>query len=98
MILYLFGLGLALAAGLVAVAVAEFPRLYLIQSESDVQYFLDVPVVALIPETVSAGARVPVDRSAIRRKVGVFALGLALVPALIFLLNFLGLFQMMAKK
>jgi uncharacterized protein involved in exopolysaccharide biosynthesis len=98
MVLYLFGLGLALVAGLVAVAIAEFPRLYLIQSESDVQYFLDVPVVALIPETVSAGARIPVDRSVIGRKVGLLALGVALVPALIFLLNFLGLFQMMAKK
>ena len=98
MILYLFGLGLALVAGLVAVAVAEFPRLYLIQSESDVHYFLDVPVVALIPETVSAGAHVPVDRGAIRRKFGLLALGVALVPVLIFLLNFLGLFQMMAKK
>ncbi|HJQ69860.1 MAG TPA: hypothetical protein VKA70_12850 [Blastocatellia bacterium] len=97
-ILYLLALGLALVAGLVAVAVAEFPRLYLIQSESDVQYFLDVPVVALIPETVTPGARPPVNRSLIGRKAAVFALGVALIPVLFFLLNFLGIFQMMAKK
>jgi predicted nucleic acid-binding Zn-ribbon protein len=97
-ILFLVALGLALVAGLVAVAIAEFPRLYLIQSESDVQYFLDVPVVALIPETVTPGARPPVNRSLVGRRATVFALGLALIPVLFFLLNFLGIFQMMAKK
>ena len=97
-ILFLFALGLALVAGLVAVAVAEVPSLYLIQNESDVQYFLDVPVVALIPETVTPGARPPVNRSLIGRRAAVFALGVALIPVLFFLLDFLGLFQMMAKK
>ena len=97
-ILFLVALGLALVAGLVAVAIAEFPRLYLIQNESDVQYFLDVPVVALIPETVTPGARPPVNRSLVGRRATVFALGLALIPVLFFLLNFLGIFQMMAKK
>ncbi len=98
LMLILFALGLALVAGLVAVAIAEFPRLYLIQSESDVQYFLDVPVVALIPETVTPGARPPVNRRLVGRRAAVFALGVALIPVLFFLLNFLGLFQMMAKK
>jgi predicted nucleic acid-binding Zn-ribbon protein len=97
-ILFLVALGLALVAGLVAVAIAEFPRLYLIQNESDVQYFLDVPVVALIPETVTPGARPPVNRGLMGRRATVFALGLALIPVLFFLLNFLGIFQMMAKK
>ena len=83
-ILYLLALGLALVAGLVAVAVAEFPSLYLIQNESDVQYFLDVPVVALIPETVTPGARPPVNRSLIGRRAAVFALGVALIPVLFF--------------
>jgi uncharacterized protein involved in exopolysaccharide biosynthesis len=97
-ILFLAALGLALVAGLVAVAIAEFPRLYLIQNESDVQYFLDVPVVALIPETVTPGVRPPINRGLMGRRATVFALGLALIPVLFFLLNFLGIFQMMAKK
>lgn len=98
LMLHLFALGLALVAGIVGVAIAEFPRLYLIQNESDIQYFLDVPVVALIPETVTPGARARVNSSVIGRKAAMLALGVALVPALIFLLNFLGIFQMIAKK
>jgi uncharacterized protein involved in exopolysaccharide biosynthesis len=49
----LFALALALGVALLVAFALEIPRLYSITDDRDVEYYLGVPVIALIPETVA---------------------------------------------
>lgn len=55
--LMLLGLGIALALGVLAAAVRETPRLFLINNDRDVEYYLGAPVLAQIPETLTTFER-----------------------------------------
>lgn len=94
----LIGLGIALAAGILVVAIVELPRFFLVNDERDVRYYLGAPVMAQIPDVITT------DERARRRKLlmaRTLALGLTaflLVPALIVTLNGLGLFQLLANR
>jgi hypothetical protein len=57
-------LALGLGAGLLMLVIAEGRKLFLIQDDNDVAYFLGVPVLTVIPETLS-----PVERSLKWRKM-----------------------------
>ena len=57
-------LALGLGAGLLMLVIAEGRKLFLIQDHNDVAYFLGVPVLTVIPETLS-----PVERSLKWRKM-----------------------------
>ena len=76
LLLRLIGLGIALALGLLVASAREFPRLFLIHNDRDVEYYLGTPVLALIPETLT-----PFERSRRRRLWGLRWLGLALLSA-----------------
>jgi hypothetical protein len=96
--LRLLSLVLAIVIAFAVVATVEVRRLFVIQDDRDVGYYLGVPVVALIPETVGSTAqpgRMAMTRLA--RVFGVLLLGAALVPGLVFLLSRLQIFEILAK-
>ena len=86
----MFALALALGLGLLIAILIEVPRLYSITDDRDVEYYLGVPVIALIPEAVS-----PVDgqprRLLVGKVVGVLILAGVICAALI-LLNYMQVF------
>jgi uncharacterized protein involved in exopolysaccharide biosynthesis len=61
----LFGLALALGVALLVAFALEVPKLYSITDDRDVEYYLGVPVMALIPETTN-----PVEGRSPRLLVG----------------------------
>src|SRR5262245_19715340 len=74
--LMLLGMGIALALGLLAAAAREVPRLFMINNDRDVEYYLGTPVLAMIPETMTS-----FERSRRRRLSGLRWLGLGLLAA-----------------
>jgi uncharacterized protein involved in exopolysaccharide biosynthesis len=97
-VLMLAALILALALAFTVAAALEFRRMYALYDHRDVDYYLGVPVLALIPETFTPAERFQSDRVARKRRITVLVLGVASVPALALLLNSLGLFQLLGSK
>lgn len=96
--LMLVAAGLALLIGVIGAAVVEAKRLAMIFDERDVNYFLGVPVVALIPETLTVTERGRSEREMFKRLLVYLALGAAAVPLLTLLLNATKLFQILGNK
>ena len=96
--LMLFALALALGAGLAMAAAFEVRRLSLISDDRDVDYYLGVPVVALIPETLSPAEKKQSGRSAFKRRLAYLLIGTAAIPALFFILSSLHIFEILGKK
>ncbi len=97
-LLQLIALALALGFGLVIAFAVELPRMFMINDDRDIEYYLGAPVLALIPETLT-----PVERSRKRklrmtRGLLILMLAVALVPAFIVLLNRLQIFQILGNK
>jgi uncharacterized protein involved in exopolysaccharide biosynthesis len=97
-LLQLIGLGIALALGLVVASAREIPRLFLIHNDRDVEYYLGTPVLAMIPETLTAPQRA-------RRRVlwglrwlGLTALLGSMIPALVIVLDRTQIFQILANR
>src|SRR5499427_7083436 len=97
-LLMMIGLGIGLALGLLIASAWEIPRLFLIRSDHDVEYYLWFFVVAAIPETLTPSQRA-------RRRVlwGLRWLGLALlfgamIPALVIVLDRTQIFQILANR
>ena len=98
LMLELLALAASLGLGLLAAAALEFPRLFFIHDHRDVDFYLGVPVLGLIPETLT-----PVEHGRRRRLrlAGAVLKWLAvviLVPAIVFLLEKLQLFQLIAYR
>jgi hypothetical protein len=90
-------LGIALALGLLVASTREIPRLFLINNDRDVEYYLGTPVLAVIPETLTAPQRA-------RRRVlwglrwmGLAALLGAMIPAFVIVLDRTQIFQILAN-
>jgi uncharacterized protein involved in exopolysaccharide biosynthesis len=97
-LLKLFGLGVALALGLLVASAWEIPRLFLIHNDRDVEYYLGTPVLAVIPETLT-----PPQRARRRVLWGLRWLGLAtllgaMIPALVIVLDRTQVFQILASR
>jgi uncharacterized protein involved in exopolysaccharide biosynthesis len=84
----LFALGLALGVALLVAFAIEVPRLYSITDDRDVEYYLGVPVIAFIPETVAPPRAGQGRRLLLSRTVGALAVS-ALISVVLLLLNFL---------
>ena len=97
-LLMLIGLGIALALGLVIASAWEIPRLFLIRSDHDVEYYLGTPVLAVIPETFT-----PSQRSRRRVLWGLRWMGLALllgamIPVFVIVIDRAQIFQILANR
>jgi len=97
-LLMLLGLGIALGLGLLLVAAREFPRLFLIHNDRDVEYYLGTPVLAVIPETLT-----PFERSRRRRLWGLRWVGMTLfaammIPVFVMVLDRIQIFQILASR
>jgi hypothetical protein len=87
-----------LGVGVIGAGAAEASKLAMICDERDVNYFLGVPVVALIPETLTTGETRHLGRQLLARRLGYLALGAAAVPLLALLLNATRIFQILGSK
>ncbi|HEX5733584.1 MAG TPA: Wzz/FepE/Etk N-terminal domain-containing protein [Blastocatellia bacterium] len=96
--LRLLALAAALAIAFIVVAAIEFPRLYAIRDERDIDYYLGTRVVALIPESLTPQERGLNRRVLLMRRVGVLAVAVLLVPGLVFLLNYLRIIHIFANR
>ncbi|HKG22658.1 MAG TPA: Wzz/FepE/Etk N-terminal domain-containing protein [Blastocatellia bacterium] len=96
--LRMLALLLALGAGLAAAVAIEAPRLFAIRDDRDVQYYLGAPVIAQIPETLTPAERGRSRKLLAARSLIVLLLAVITVPALIFLLNQLQVFQILASR
>jgi hypothetical protein len=96
--LKMFALGLSLFVALLIVALIELPRLFRIRDDRDVEYYLDAPVLALIPEVTTPSERTRSQRLLVARGLGVLILAAILVPSFFVLLSRLQLFQLFAGQ
>lgn len=94
----LLALLVALGVGIAVAAAFEAPRLFSISDDRDVRYYLGAPVVALIPETLTPVERGRTRRLRLARGVVMLLLAAVLVPAFVFLLNYLQVFQLLASR
>jgi uncharacterized protein involved in exopolysaccharide biosynthesis len=98
MILQLLALGLALCFGLAIAFAVEIPRMFMINDDRDIEYYLGAPVLAIIPETLTPIERSRQRKLRVTRALLILMLAAALVPAFILLLNRLQIFQMLGNK
>ena len=96
--LMMFALALALGAGFVAAVVVEIPRITMIHDERDVNYFLGVQVVALIPDMQTMAERGQWQNRLFKRRLVCLLVGAAAVPVLVFVLNSIRIFQILGNK
>lgn len=96
--LQLLALAVALSIAFIVVAAIEFPRLYAIRDERDIDYYLGTRVIALIPESLTPAERGLSRRVLLTRRVGVVLVAALLVPGLVFLLNYLSVIQIFANR
>lgn len=96
--LQMLALAAALAIAFIVVAAIEFPRLYAIRDERDIDYYLGTRVVALIPESLTPAERGLNRRVLLMRRVGVLVIAVLLVPGLVFLLNYLRIIHIFANR
>lgn len=89
----LFALALALGVALLVAFIVEFPKLYSITDDRDVEYYLGVPVIALIPETVAPRSR---SRKLLMGRVIGGLLLVVLTSAVLLLVNHLEVFKQTA--
>jgi len=96
--LQLLALGVAIAFGLLIALAVELPRMFTINDDRDIEYFLGAPVLALIPETLTPVERARKRKLRMTRGLLVLTLAVALAPILIMLLTYLRVFQIVAGK
>jgi polysaccharide biosynthesis transport protein len=92
-----FALGLGLGAGLLILVIAEGRRLFRIQDHNDVAYFLGMPVLTVIPETLSPVERGLKWRKMIASKFSVVLLAAAL-PAMALAMRHHNFFQSVVSR
>lgn len=89
---------MGLVTGLLAAVIAEFPRLTKLHDERDVNYFLGVPVLAAIPQTLTLSERRHAGRRFLVTSLVYLGVGVAAVPILALLLNASRLFHILGYK
>jgi hypothetical protein len=90
--------GIALSLGLLVALARGIPRIFLINNDRDVQYYLGTRVLAAIPETLT-----PFQRGRRRllfglRWLGVAALLGAMIPVFVTALDRIQIFQILANR
>jgi len=90
----MFAVALALAVALLVAFALEIPRLYSINDHRDVEYYLGVPVIALIPEAETPGDGQS-SRLLLGRAAGAVLIAL-LASAVLILMGYQGVFSYVA--
>jgi hypothetical protein len=98
MMLKMLALGLSLAFGLFVVFAFELPRMFMLNDERDVEFYLGTPVIALIPETTTPIERIRNRRLRWTRGLIFLLLAAGLIPALILVLNRIQIFQILGSR
>ncbi len=97
-LLKLIGLVMALGLGLVTALALEVPRIVRLQDEQDIEYFLGTPVLAAIPETLTAAESNRSQRLVLAHGLLTLVLAGLLVPLFYLLLNGSGIFQILGNR
>ena len=90
-------LALALGAGLLVAAIAEGRKLFFIHDHRDVAYFLGVPLLAAIPETLTPLERSLKWRHMLASKLGILLLAAA-IPATVLVVKHFGLLHIVVPS
>jgi hypothetical protein len=98
LMLQVLALGLALGLGLLVAFGVEAPKLFLINDEKDIEYYLGAPVLATIPETLTPAERSHKRKIKLTRGVLLLAIVGVLVPVFIVILNLSQIFQLLGNK
>jgi Uncharacterized protein involved in exopolysaccharide biosynthesis len=98
MLLQVFALAMAAAFGLAVALAIETPRMFRINDSRDIEYFLGAPVLAAIPESLTAAERARKRKLRLTRGALVMTAAVALAPVLVFLLTYLRVFQIIASR
>lgn len=96
--LFPIALVIALIAAVAVAAAVEARRLPKIFDERDVSYFLGVPVMALIPETLTTPERSRVRQQMFTRRLIYVVAAVIAVPLLAFVLDATKIFQTLGSK
>jgi len=98
LLLLLIAAGVSFMFGAAIVLAFEFPRLFSINDDRDIEYYLGTPILALIPESTTPVERARQQRLRWSRGLALLLFAAALVPAMILLLNRLQFFQFLGSK
>src|SRR6266404_2942213 len=96
--LMLIALVIALIASVVGAAAVEARRFSMIYDERDINYYLGVPVVAMIPETLTVPERSRINQRLFARRLVYLAVAVVAIPVLALLLDATKLFQILGSK
>ena len=96
--LVLVALAVSTVFGLALVALLEAPRLASVNSIPDVEYYLDTPVIALIPESLTGQENGRMRRLRLMRALASVLLAAALVPVFMAIFNYFQVFQILANR
>ena len=87
------GFGMGLVIGLLLAVAFEFRRLFTIQTTDDAKHYTNLPVLATIPELLTATEALAIPRRRILAMAACIALAIVSVPALAFILRVTHLFD-----
>lgn len=93
-----FALGLALGIALLVAGFLEARRVFRIQDDLDVAYFLGAPVLAAIPETLTPGENRRRRSTRLLRGATFAVLGIAAIPLLFALFSALHVFELLGRR
>ena len=94
----MIAMALSVIFSLVIILLLEFPRMFLLNDERDVEYYLGAPVIALIPETLTPVERGVHRRFRLTRGLILLCLAAGLIPILIIVLNRFQIFQILGGR
>lgn len=89
---------LSVGLGLLVAFIAEIPRIFYLNDERDIEYYLGAPVLALIPESITPNEKSRYRRIRMMRGLLVLLLLSALVPALFFIIDGTRIFQTFGSR
>ena len=97
-LLYAISIIASIIFGLLFMFLFEFPRMFLLNDEPDITYYLGAPVIALIPETTTRIERSRNRRLRLTRGLLFLLLAAAMIPALFVVLNMAQVFQFLGRR
>ncbi len=92
-LLTLFGAAIGFMLGLILAAAVEIPRLFTIQNIADAKHYTGLPVLASVPPLLSHAERSWIKRSHLFKLAGGFAAAIALIPAIVLILQMTKIFD-----